>query len=61
MSVDLRAVHKAGGAPPPSWAAWDSPGELPVLHGLLLVQKQVPWSFRSFGLRLIFPFFETLK
>ena len=28
-----------GRAPPPSWAAQDSSGLLPVLRGLLLVQK----------------------
>ena len=27
------------GAPPPSWAARDSPGPTPILRGLLLVQK----------------------
>ena len=27
------------GAPPPSWAARDSPGPSPILRGLLLVQK----------------------
>ena len=27
------------GAPPPSWAAGDSPGPTPILRGLLLVQK----------------------
>ena len=49
------------GAPPPSWASWDSPGPSPILRGLLLVQKKVPWSFRSIGLRLIFLFRDTLK
>ena len=46
MSVDLRAVHEAGGrtqgggrAPPPSWAAQDSSSPTLLLRGLVLVQK----------------------
>ena len=46
-SVDLRAIHEAGGCaqggwvrPPPLWAAQDSSGPSPILRGLLLVQKR---------------------
>ena len=35
-----RGACPAGvGAPPPSWAARDSPSPTPILRGLLLVQK----------------------
>ena len=48
--------HEVGGAPPPSWAARDSPGPSPILRGLLLVQKissvkfQVNWTPFDFPL-----------
>ena len=34
-----REARRGGGAPPPSWAAWDSSGPTLLLPGLLLAQK----------------------
>ena len=35
----LRAIHEAGGAPPPSWVPREPSGPSPMLRGLLLFQK----------------------
>ena len=47
--------------PPPSWAAWYSPGPTLLLQGLLLVHKKSSKSGTSNGLSLVFLFCKTQK